>query len=198
MTQVTSPDNIPSPDLTDQYALTQDMANLADGTQKALIKRANSYLGTSAQRAAFTTAPEGVHWQDTNGTKLGYVRKSGLWVPSNNLVETNGWVTIAPPTDSPGTWAQAGEPVQVRRLGSIVEWRGSWTNNTWAKQETLVKPAGTVPEWARIPQKAIRQMPVNSTISRAVWFHPNGGIGLYGSTASGAWWTFDGMTYIIA
>lgn len=91
MTQVTSPDNIPSPDLTDQYALTQDMAALADGTQAALVRRANLYIGTSTQRAAFTSAPEGTHWQDTDGSKLEYVRKSGQWVASIPLanLQTN-------------------------------------------------------------------------------------------------------------
>lgn len=79
MTQVTTPDNIPSPDLTDQYALTQDMAALADGTQRALTRRANMYVGTANQRIAFTTAIEGVHWQDTDGVKAEYVRKSGKW-----------------------------------------------------------------------------------------------------------------------
>lgn len=79
MTQVTTPDNIPSPDLTDQYALTQDMAALADGTQRALTRRANLYTGTANQRIAFSTATEGVHWQDTDGSKLEYVRKSGKW-----------------------------------------------------------------------------------------------------------------------
>ena len=59
MTQVTSPDNIPSPDLTDQYALTQDMAALADGAQRALTRRANMYVGTANQRISFTTATEG-------------------------------------------------------------------------------------------------------------------------------------------
>lgn len=91
MTQTTTPDNIPSPDLTDQYALTQDMAALADGTQLALNRRANMYIGTANQRAAFTSAPEGTHWQDTDGTKLEYVRRSNQWVATSPLanIQTN-------------------------------------------------------------------------------------------------------------
>lgn len=75
----TSPDNLKTPDAGDQYALVQDLGALADTTQAALVKRANSYVGTSAQRTAFTTAPEGTSWQDTNGNRNVYVRQSGDW-----------------------------------------------------------------------------------------------------------------------
>lgn len=76
----TSPDNIKSPDSGDQYALVQDMGALADTVQNALVRRANLYKGTSAQRTAFTTATEGTWWQDTNGNKDVWVRKAGAWV----------------------------------------------------------------------------------------------------------------------
>lgn len=76
----TSPDNLWSPDPTGNYNLVADLATMQTSAQTALVKRANMYVGTSTQRTAFTTAPEGVHWQDTNGSKLEYVRKSGAWV----------------------------------------------------------------------------------------------------------------------
>lgn len=75
----TSPDTLWSPDPTGNYNLVADWATSMQSVQAALVKRANLYVGTSAQRTAFTTAPEGVHWQDTNGDKLEYVRKSGDW-----------------------------------------------------------------------------------------------------------------------
>lgn len=78
----TSPDNIRTPNPTDPFNLVADMAITASDTQAALVKRANLYVGTSAQRTAFTSAPEGTHWQDTNGTALEYVRKSGVWRPA--------------------------------------------------------------------------------------------------------------------
>lgn len=82
MAQTTSPDNIPSPDLGDQYALTQDLANIADATQNALIKRANAYTGTTAQRTAFTsTAPVGTVWSDTNGNRDVWKKGSSSWEP---------------------------------------------------------------------------------------------------------------------
>lgn len=77
---LTTPDNIRTPNDNDQYALVQDLGVMADSIQAALVKRANSFTGTSAQRAAFTTAPEGVQWRDTNGTMDQYVRQAGAWV----------------------------------------------------------------------------------------------------------------------
>ena len=76
---VTSPDNLRTPDSGDQYALVQDLGVLASTTQAAITKRGNLYIGTGAQRTAFTTAPTGVHWQDTDGQELEYVRKSSGW-----------------------------------------------------------------------------------------------------------------------
>ena len=95
---LTSPDAIRSPNDNDQYALVQDLGVLADSTQTALVRRANMYIGTTAQRTAFTTAPEGVHWQDTNGTRLIYVRQSGAWV--SLLGNSAGTVTNAVTADT--------------------------------------------------------------------------------------------------
>ena len=77
---VTSPDNIRTPDSGDQYALVQDLGVLADTTQAAITKRGNMYVGTASQRIAFTTASNGVHWQDTDGTGAEYVRQAGSWL----------------------------------------------------------------------------------------------------------------------
>lgn len=75
----TAPDNLFNPNPSDNYNLIADWATSMQSVQAALVKRGNMYVGTSAQRTAFSTAPEGVHWQDTNGSKLEYVRKSGTW-----------------------------------------------------------------------------------------------------------------------
>lgn len=77
---VTSPDNIRTPDSGDQYALVQDLGVLADTTQAAITKRGNLFVGTAAQRTAFTTATNGMNWQDTDGTAARYVRVAGVWV----------------------------------------------------------------------------------------------------------------------
>lgn len=76
----TSPDNIKSPDAGDQYALVQDLGALADTVQNALTRRANAYTGTSAQRTAFTSAPQGAIWVDTNGSRALYTREGSAWV----------------------------------------------------------------------------------------------------------------------
>lgn len=79
----TSPDNLRTPNPTDPYNLVADLAILASDTQAALVKRGNLYIGTSAQRIAFTSAPDGTHWQDTNGDMREYVRRGGSWAVSN-------------------------------------------------------------------------------------------------------------------
>lgn len=81
----TSPDSIQTPDPSSPYNLVSDLATMANSVQTALNRRANFYVGTSAQRIAFTDAPEGVHWQDTNGDKWEWVRKSGAWRGANPL-----------------------------------------------------------------------------------------------------------------
>lgn len=77
----TTPDNIFSPDGGNLYSLVDDLKKSADSVQDALIGRANLYLGTSLERGSWSNPPEGVHWQDTDGTKLEYVYISGEWVP---------------------------------------------------------------------------------------------------------------------
>ena len=78
----TSPDNLRTPDSGDSYALVQDMGILADTTQNALIKRANAYVGTTAQRVAFSTdAPMGTIWSDTDGERLVWKKGATGWEP---------------------------------------------------------------------------------------------------------------------
>lgn len=93
----TSPDGIRSPNPSDPYNLVADWAITASDVQAALVKRGNMYVGTSAQRVAFTTAPEGTHWQDTNGTRWEYVRQSGAWVVATPRMASNNGVVISAP-----------------------------------------------------------------------------------------------------
>lgn len=88
----TSPDNIWTPNSDDQYALVQDLGATATSIQSALVRRANLYRGTSTQRQAFTTAPEGTQWQDTNGGSLLWVRRGTSWVLSSPVI-ASGTVT---------------------------------------------------------------------------------------------------------
>ena len=82
----TSPDNLRTPNNTDAYNLVADLATLASDTQAALVARANAYKGTGTQRAAFTTAPNGTLWQDTDGNKILYRKDTGGWVNNDQKI----------------------------------------------------------------------------------------------------------------
>lgn len=91
----TTPDNLFNPNPSDNYNLLADWATSMQSVQTALTRRANMYVGTSTKRTAFTTAPEGVHWQDTDGVKREYVRKSGVWVAANQRATgSRGSITL--------------------------------------------------------------------------------------------------------
>lgn len=82
---ITSPDNIWTPDSGDNYALTTDLAAMADTVQDALTKRANYYVGTTSELAGVAaTAPEGAAGYDTTLDKE--VRLiGGAWIPGVSL-----------------------------------------------------------------------------------------------------------------
>ena len=76
----TSPDNIWTPNSSEDYDYVIDAAATATSVQNALTKRANSYTGTTAQRDACTsTAPEGTLWSDTNGDKVLWIKQGASW-----------------------------------------------------------------------------------------------------------------------
>ena len=112
----TSPDNLKTPDAGDQYALVQDLGALADTVQNALTRRGNLYVGTSAQRSAFTTAPNGSRWQDTNGDQLEWVRLAGSW-------RLDAWHTTIsiPVTGSAGATATVTYPTGAFSSNPIVQ-----------------------------------------------------------------------------
>lgn len=116
----TSPDSLRSPNPTDPYNLVSDLAIMNTDVQAALVRRANSYIGTSAQRAAFTTAPEGTHWQDTNSTRALYVRQSSAWVEIWSPAPAS-WVSLTPVSP----WvADATYPPAYKIQNGIVYFRG--------------------------------------------------------------------------
>jgi hypothetical protein len=121
----TSPDSLRTPDNTDAYNLVADLATLASDTQAALVKRANSYKGTATQRAAFTSAPVGTLWQDTDGNK-GLYRK-----------DTSAWVTVF--VEQYGTSTERGAitpffgQMWTDTNGSKLAWKGS-TAGAWRRR----------------------------------------------------------------
>lgn len=93
----TTPDTLRSPNPSDPYNLVADLAIMQSDNQAALNRRANTYIGTSSQRTAFTSAANGTHWQDTNGNQWEWVRLGGAWVVSGPRVATGTGVTISAP-----------------------------------------------------------------------------------------------------
>lgn len=127
----TSPDGIRSPNPGDPFNLSTDLAILANDVQDALIKRANTYVGTSAQRVAFTNAPEGTHWQDTNGDWGLFVRKGGTW---SLISPDSDWINFSLSVST--------SSARYRVIGDVVDIRVSITSSINAN--TVIN-AGTVP-----------------------------------------------------
>lgn len=102
----TSPDNIWTPNSSEDYDYVIDAATTATSVQNALTKRANSYTGTTAQRTAFTSsAPEGTTWADTNGEKILWIKQGAVWLrvwPPEYVTPTiqTGTVSVTPIADT--------------------------------------------------------------------------------------------------
>ena len=121
-----------TPDASSNYNLVTDLAAMAASIDTALVKSANAYKGTAAQREAFTAAPDGTLWSDTNGTRRLWMRQAGAWVVANSPTDT-GWVPIT--LNAPYT--QQGQlPMSVRRIGDVVYPR-------WGVSNTGLTSAGT-------------------------------------------------------
>ena len=121
-----------TPDASSNYNLVTDLAAMAASIDTALVKSANAYKGTAAQREAFTAAPDGTLWSDTNGTRQLWMRQSGAWVVANSPTDT-GWIPIT--LNAPYT-QQGPLPMSVRRIGDVVYPR-------WGVSNTGLTSAGT-------------------------------------------------------
>lgn len=100
---VTSPDNIWTPDSGDDYALTTDLAAMADTVQDALLNRSTYRMGTDADRTA-ASLPNGTLWYSTD-TGITYKRLSGSWKAweSDWIAYTATLTNFAPGTLPSGT-----------------------------------------------------------------------------------------------
>lgn len=76
----TSPDNIWSPDSGDDYALTVDLAAMADTVQDAINDNRVGRIGTNAERLALTGTDlfEGLTFRTTD-TRYDWVYTGGVW-----------------------------------------------------------------------------------------------------------------------
>lgn len=80
----TSPDNIWTPDSGDNYALTTDLAAMADTVQDALSDIRDdsaAFIGTNAQRTALTAPAlrEGITWYATD-TNIRWFYDGANWI----------------------------------------------------------------------------------------------------------------------
>ena len=96
---LTSPDNIYSPNIDDNWAVPQAMGALADSVQEALNDRANAYIGTSQERRNFTPDKPGTRWQDTDNGQFEFVWRGGRWQGIARVYTGNTMIT--PVTNSP-------------------------------------------------------------------------------------------------
>lgn len=78
----TSPDNIWTPDSGDDYALTVDLAAMADTIQDALNESKTYRVGSNAQRLALSGADlfNGLRWHSTD-TREDWIYSLGSWQP---------------------------------------------------------------------------------------------------------------------
>lgn len=133
---LTTPDGIRTPNLPDDFNLVTDLGVLANSVQAALIKRANSYKGTSAARQAFKTstpsAQQGDSWQDTDSSKQMYVFLDGDWVQHRRrdpkvYLQTQG---TSLPTIKPA------QPGEISPESDVSERQGFMhTVSTWSASE---------------------------------------------------------------
>lgn len=138
----TSPDNIWSPDASNPYQLTTDLAALADSVQDAItgLRGGIAYRAdlTDAQRLALTGGAlfEGLQVRTTD-TKIDWLYTGGTWVAwgtsSANVTVESGWT------------ATAGYTPRVVRNGGIVSIFGAVTNAGGGFTSVVTVPAGYRP-----------------------------------------------------
>ena len=91
---LTSPDNIYSPNIDDNWAVPQAMGALADSVQEALKQRANFYTGTASERGSFRPEIPGTHWQDTDQDQFEWVWRGARWQAISRV--TSGVISMSP------------------------------------------------------------------------------------------------------
>ena len=109
-----------------------------------------SALVTSIGLANITVANPLLVWRAdaAAGSQFEYTANGTTWeilVTSQYLAaQDTGWVNV-----TVGSGYTAAVPVQVRRIGIDIKWRGSVTKRTaWTSSYQVVIPAANIPKWA--------------------------------------------------
>lgn len=118
----TSPDDIWTPDAGDDYALTTDLAAMADTIQDAITANRVGRIGTNAQRLALTGADlfEGLTFRTTD-TRRDWVYTAGAWVQRMTPFAMAGGVATVNVSETTisfpaGVFTQAPSVLQVTAL----------------------------------------------------------------------------------
>lgn len=139
----TSPDGLISPDASDPYDLTSDMAAMQASTQAALVNRA-SKSGSNSQMLNASGVQTGTLWYNTSEDRL--YRYNGT-----------GWDGVAPApsveelyTYSGGTSSLSSLTLVLRRRGVWVEVAGSLSlDSSWSQgnKKTIISSGGIPSAW---------------------------------------------------
>ena len=102
MALVTTPDAIPTPAASDNFALVTDLLATADRIQAVLTTKANYGAGTTTGRtAALSRFPDGAKWYDTT-LSAEYRRVAGAWAVVVSGIPTYDWANAAARTAQTG------------------------------------------------------------------------------------------------
>lgn len=129
---ITTNYSLPSPDDPNLWNIVTDMAIMMNAVDLALLKVDTLRVGTGAQRAAFTSATTGTHWQDTDGSQAEFVRIGANWKPV-------GVPTVA---------SQAARDILIplpTQNDSVFRSDRGWTETYFALYNVTTNPGGATP-----------------------------------------------------
>lgn len=140
---VTTNYGIPTQDDPNVWNIVTDNAITANAVDLALLKVDTLRVGTGAQRAAFTTATNGINWQDTDSIGMIWKRVGAAWVPavwgwSGTTAQRDAFSSSAP---AGFTWFSTTDNTAYTRVG------GSWVVQNPDPAWTTVMtpgPAGSI------------------------------------------------------
>lgn len=103
-----TPRGIATPDGSSDWDIVSELANMAvtiDNAIDDVAVGANFYVGTAAARAAALSAgAEGDTWQDTDGERVLWMLRAGVWVPkhpmsvyelSSGALQSSAWTVLS-------------------------------------------------------------------------------------------------------
>lgn len=169
---MTSPDNIWTPDVGDEYDITADLATMADTVQDALLRYRGLRVMTNAQRLALAGANlfNGLHVYTTDTDRY-WIYRGGSWIDEGP--RDTGWIDL--PYVAGFT---AGTPGQMayRVRDGVFYLKGGATGTFPSASYTNVVAAGAIPAEYRPPEQFRGGAFAQQGRAAGVEIHSNGGI----------------------